>query len=200
MIVGHYAAALIPYSRLKPHPFWLLLLCANVPEFFWLLLALFGVEPVSPPSLLDATLSNLQVAMTYSHNLVPAIVQGMVVTVLVWAGFRSRKLALWCGFLTTFHVLSDFVVGFEHQVMAPDSPRVSLNTYGTMPFAALAIEFMFSMACITWYQFEEKRQGRGLAPKRLLALYAVFIIGVAMWIPAATIPLRTVLHTAGINL
>ena len=40
MIVGHYAAALVPYSRLEGRPLWLLLLCANVPEFLWLVLAL----------------------------------------------------------------------------------------------------------------------------------------------------------------
>ena len=199
MIIGHYAAALIPYSRLKEHPFWLLLLCANVPEFLWLLLALFKVEPVSPPSLMDATFQNLQVAMTYSHNLVPGFVQGVVVGGLVYAWFRNRALAFWCGFLTTFHVLSDLVVGFEHQLLGPTSPRVSLDTYGTMPHVAVAIELAFSIACVYWYQLSERRRGRALPRSQLVALYAVFIVGVTAWFPGATLSLREQLQALGIG-
>ena len=76
MIVGHYAAALVPYSRLEGRPLWLLLVCANVPEFLWLALALAGVEPTKPASLLDATFPNIDVHMTYSHNLIPGIDPG----------------------------------------------------------------------------------------------------------------------------
>lgn len=199
MIVGHYAAALIPYSRLKDQPFWLLLLCANVPEFLWLVLALLDVEPVSPPSLLDATFKNLQVAMTYSHNLVPGLVQGALVAGLVHLFFRHRSLALWCGFLTVFHVLSDLVVGFEHQLLGPDSARVSLNTYGNLPQLAIGIELLFSVGCVYWYQRCERRLGRPLSHARLVALYAVFVVGVAAWFPAATLSLREQLNAIGLG-
>jgi hypothetical protein len=198
VIVGHYAAALIPYSRMRQHPFWLLLLCANVPEFLWLLLALLGVEPVTPTSLLDATFRNLQVAMTYSHNLVPGLLQGVVVAGLVYAGFRNRSLALWCGALTVFHVLCDLVVGFEHQLWSADSARVSLDTYGTMPTVAVAIELVFSVACVYAYQRGERRRGRPLPRAQLAALYAVFVVGVAAWFPAANHSLREQLQAVGI--
>jgi hypothetical protein len=200
MIVGHYAAALIPYSRLKEHPFWLLLLCANVPEFLWLVLAVFNVEPVTPPSILDATFQNLHVAMTYSHNLIPGLLQGAVVAGLVYAWRKNRLLALWCGFLTTFHVLSDLVVGFDHQLLTADSRHVSMNTYGTMPNVAIMIELAFSIACVFWYQHSEKKFGRTLSRGRLLALYAVFIVGIAAWFPSTTTPLRAQLQALGIAL
>jgi hypothetical protein len=29
MIVGHYAAALVPYAKLENRPLWLLLVCEN---------------------------------------------------------------------------------------------------------------------------------------------------------------------------
>jgi hypothetical protein len=189
MIVGHYAAALIPRSRLRQYPFWLLLLCANIPEFLWLLLALLGIEPASPPSIFDATFKNLKVAMTFSHNLIPGVIQGVVVAALVFAWFRSKPLAYWCGFLTIFHVLSDLVVGFEHQLLAPDSMPVSLNTYGTLPYVAFAIEIAFSVGCIAWYQYQESKQGRGLSTPRLVSLYAVFLIGIAIWVPTTSVSL-----------
>lgn len=193
MIVGHYAAALVPYSKLEGRPLWLLLVCANVPEFLWLLLALLGVEPASPPSLLDATFQNLQVAMTYSHNLLPGVAQGLIVFAIVLAFFRDHLLALWCGALTVVHVLCDVVVGFEHQLLGPDSMQTSLNTYGHAPHLAILIELAFALACVLYFQRSEARQGRPLERKCLMALVAVFTVGILMWMPAATIPLREML-------
>lgn len=199
MIVGHYAAALVPYSKLEKRPLWLLLICANVPEFLWLLLALLNVEPASPPSLLDATFQTLKVSMTYSHNLIPAFIQGAVVFAVVQAFFRDLPLALWCGALTIIHVLCDLVVGFEHQLLGPDTMQVSLNTYGHAPHLAILIELAFALACIFYFQRSERRNGRPLERKRLIALYAVFTVGILMWMPAATMPLRQMLGMVGIN-
>ncbi len=200
MIVGHYAAALVPYSKLEKRPLWLLLVCANIPEFLWLLLALFGVESVSPPSLLDATFPNLQVAMIYSHNLLPGVLQGVIVFGLVQMFYRDRALALWCGVLTVVHVLCDLVVGFTHELLGPDSPVVSLNTYGRAPHLAILIELAFALACIFYFQRNEQRMDRPIPRKRLVGLYAVFTVGILMWMPAASISVRQMLQMAGIEL
>ena len=200
MIVGHYAAALVPYSKLEKRPLWLLLVCANIPEFLWLLLALLGIEPVSPPSLLDATFPNLQVAMIYSHNLLPGILQGVIVFGLVQLIYRDRALALWCGALTVVHVLCDLVVGFTHELLGPDSPVVSLNTYGHAPHLAILIELAFALACIFYFQRSEQRQGHPIPRKRLVALYAVFSIGILMWMPAASMSLRQMLQMMGLTI
>lgn len=205
MIVGHYAAALLPYSRLKAQsgstvPFWLLLLCANVPEFLWLLLALLGIEPASPPSLFDASFKNLQVDMTYSHNLIPGLLQGLIVGVVVLALFRQRALAFWCGVLAAFHVLCDFVVGFEHQLLHADTATISMNTYGTMPQVAILIELAFAVACIAWYQHAERLRGQPVARGKLIALYVVFIVGIAAWLPIADHSVRELLRLVGVSI
>lgn len=200
MIVGHYAAALVPYSKLEKRPLWLLLVAANVPEFLWLLLALLGIEPVSPPSLLDATFPNLQVAMIYSHNLLPGILQGVIVFGLVQLFYRDLPLAIWCGALTVVHVLCDLVVGFTHELLGPDSPLVSLNTYGRAPHLAILIELAFALACIFYFQRSEKRAGRPIPRNRLIALYATFTIGILMWMPAASISVRQMLQMMGLTI
>ena len=189
MIVGHYAAALIPYSRLEGRPLWLLLVCANVPEFLWLTLALAGVEPTHPASLLDATFSNLVVHMTYSHNLIPGFIQGAIVFAIVYAIWRDRPLALWCGGLAIVHVLCDLAVGFKHELLGPDSPQVSLNTYGQAPMLAIAIELLFALGCVFAYVHMEARRGRPLTRGRTIAMYAVFAVGILIWLPAATMSL-----------
>jgi membrane-bound metal-dependent hydrolase YbcI (DUF457 family) len=198
VIVGHYAAALVPYSRLERRPLWLLLLCANVPEFLWLLLALVGVEPTAPASILDATFPNLQVHMTYSHNLVPGLIQGAIVFAIVQAIWRDRALALWCGALTVIHVLCDLVVGFQHQLLGPDSPRVSLDTYGQMPQVAILIELVFAVVCIYLYHQSEARRGRPVPRGRRTALYVVFVAGILAWLPATTMSVRQLLQQTGI--
>jgi len=190
MIVGHYAAALVPYSRLEGRPLWLLLVCANVPEFLWLALALAGVEPTHPASLLDATFPNIDVHMTYSHNLIPGLIQGGIVFAVVYAIWRDRALALWCGALAIVHVISDIFVGFEHQLLGPDSPQVSLNTYENAPTLAIAIELAFALGCVFAYLHMEARRGRPLTRGRAVALYGVFVVGVLMWLPATSMSLR----------
>jgi membrane-bound metal-dependent hydrolase YbcI (DUF457 family) len=190
MIVGHYAAALVPYSRLEGRPLWLLLVCANVPEFLWLALALAGVEPTKPASLLDATFPNIDVAMTYSHNLIPGLIQGVIVFALVQLIWRDRPLALWCGALTVVHVLCDILVGFQHQLLGPDSPQVSLDTYARAPVLAIGIELLFALGCVFAYLTSEARRGRPLARRRVVALYAVFAVGILMWLPATSMSLR----------
>jgi hypothetical protein len=197
MIVGHYAAALVPYSRLQGRPLWLLLLCANVPEFLWLGLALAGVEPTRPASMLDATFSNLDVHMTYSHNLVPGLIQGAIVFAIVHAIWRDRALALWCGGLAIVHVLCDLVVGFEHQLLGPDSPQVSLNTYANAPLVAIAIELLFALACVFAYLRMEARRGQPVTRGRTVALYAVFVVGILIWLPASTMSLGETLAQFG---
>ena len=190
MIVGHYAAALVPYSRLEGRPFWLLLVCANVPEFLWLALALAGVEPTKPASLLDATFPNIDVHMTYSHNLIPGFIQGLIVFAVVQLIWRDRPLALWCGALTVVHVLCDLLVGFKHELLGPHSPQVSLDTYGHAPVLAIAIELIFALGCVYAYLTSERRRGRPVTRGRSAALYAVFAVGILMWLPATTMSLR----------
>lgn len=197
MIVGHYAAALVPYSRLKDRPLWLLLVCANVPEFLWLALALAGIEPTRPASLLDATFPTIDVHMTYSHNLIPALLQGVIVCGVVFAIWRDRPLALCCGGLTIVHVLCDLLVGFKHELLGPDSPQVSLDTYGHAPVLAIGIELVFALGCIHFYLRSEKRLERPLARGRVVALYAVFVVGILMWLPATSMSLRQVMTQFG---
>jgi hypothetical protein len=196
VIVGHYAAALLPYPRLRAEgcPFWLLLLSANVPEFLWLLLALAGVEAPTPPSLLDATFANLRVDMIYSHNFVPAVIQAAILGAIVFAVMRNGTVALWCAGLCVFHVLCDYIVGFEHQLLGRESLPVALNSYGRAPHLAMIFEAVFSIACIFWYHRTEERAGRLIPAKRKLALYAIFVLGVLAWLPSATVPMRSMLE------
>ena len=193
MVLGHYASAYIALPHNEKSPFWLLLLCANLAEFLWLFLAIAGVEPVHPPSILDATFQNLDVHMTYSHNLGPNLILGVVVFITILLVYKSRKLALWCAFLTCLHVWCDYIVGFEHQVWGPGSMSVGLNSYGKFAEGAILIELVFAWLCLVYYALVKKRQGLPVSRRRLAVLFILFSIGIASWLPTARTPLRALL-------
>ncbi len=188
MVAGHYAAALIPAAHRVRAPFWLLLFCAQVPEFLWLALALVGIEPTLPASLFDAALANIQVDMRFSHNLVPGIIQAIVTGVVVLAVWKELIVAACCAGLVVVHVLCDYVVGFSHQVMWYPSPSIGLNSYGTMPYVAVLIELAFAMACVSYFAFF-RRNHNPLPRTRLFALYAGFALAILALLPAARVPL-----------
>ncbi|MCE9597101.1 MAG: hypothetical protein K8S54_03960 [Spirochaetia bacterium] len=190
MVAGHYAAALIPAAHRVKAPFWLLLLCAQIPEFLWLLLATLGIEPTLPANILDATFSNIDVDMRFSHNLVPALIQAILTGLIVFAFFRSLSISIWCSALVVLHVACDYIVGFSHQIMWYTSPTIGINSYKHMPYVAILIELFFAMACVLYFQIKRKNS-EPLTRSRLTLLYLAFAIGVLVWMPNAKISLRT---------
>ena len=193
MVLGHYASAFLIRPHLPAAPFWLLLLAANLAEFLWLALALVGVEPTRPASILDATFNNLDVHMTYSHNVVPNLLLGVAVFVLVQLIWKNTKLSLACAFLTCLHVWSDFIVGFQHELLGPDSMKIGLNSYGRFPYLAILIEWGFALICLSYFVFAEKARGRLVPRKKVILLYSAFTIGILAWLPNAYTPMRKLL-------
>lgn len=193
MVLGHYASAFLVRPHMPTAPFWLLLLTANLAEFLWLALALVGVEPTKPASILDATFNNLDVHMTYSHNVVPNLLLGAAVFLLVQLIWKNAKLAVACAFLTCLHVWSDFIVGFQHELLGPTSMKIGLNSYGRFPYGAIMIEWAFALICLTYFAFAEKSRGRTVPRKKLVLLYVAFSIGILSWLPNAYTPMRKLL-------
>ena len=191
MIVGHFATALIPHSRLRKAPLWLLLLASNLGDYLWLVLVPLGMEKATPESFLKVTFANMRVEMPYSHDLVPTLILAAVTAALVFAVYRERALALWCGGLVIMHLLADLLCGFPHYVFGPGTPEIGLGLYGTQPHLAILIEAVFGGAIVFWFVRSESSQGRMLARGKVIALYAVFVAGALFWLPTATVSLES---------
>lgn len=151
MVVGHYAAALIPHARQPRTPVWLFLLAANVSDFIWLVLAFAGLEAPRPASMFAASYSNLVVGMPYSHDLVPALGLALAIGVLSVLLTRSATAAGWCAALVVIHELCDFISGFEHRLLGPGTKRVGLDLYHRSPELALVLEAAFGAVCTWWF-------------------------------------------------
>jgi hypothetical protein len=193
VIVGHYATALIPHSRVREAPLWLFLLVANLSDFVWLLCVPFGLEKTEPRSFLDVSFKALQTDMPYSHDLVPLTVTAAVVAGAVFAVWRLPKVAMWCGALMLAHFACDWLCGYQHHLFGEGTPTLGLGLYSSQPHLAIVIEALFGAACVYWFVRSEAKQSRPLPKKRALALYAVFVGGALVWLPTATLSLNQVL-------
>ena len=76
-------------------------------------------------------------------------------------------------------------------------PTVSLNLYASAPYAAIAIELLFALACVFYYDRKRSREGRPPAVWRRVTLYALFAGGILAWLPAARTPLADLLRLLG---
>ncbi len=193
MIAGHYATALIPKARAPELPIAWLLLAANFPDFVWVALGFAGIETPHPVSILDATFANIRVQMTFSHDVLPILVQSAAFAAVVLLAGRGRRLAAWCAALVVLHLGCDLVSGFEHHLWGPGSPSIGLDTYGRAPHVALLIEAMTSFACVFYYDRSCRERGRPLSRGRRLGLYGVLVGGVVVWLPTATMSLARIL-------
>ncbi|MFT3707409.1 MAG: hypothetical protein QM817_07045 [Archangium sp.] len=189
MMMGHYATALIPWGKQRTWPLWLLLVCGQWGDLLWFVLAIFGVEPTEPANPLDMTVANLTVPMFWSHGLVSAGLQAVVVAVIVALVWKNRALGLTCGALIVGHVLCDGVVGWKHEMLGAGSARFGLGLFENPStiVPAFLIEAVFSSLCV--WLFVRFRAG-AISNRARLILYAVFVVGGLMFAGNATTSLR----------
>ena len=105
--------------------------------------------------------TKMTVDMTYSHDLLRA---GWCVAMALaaFAITRNARIALVAGALVALHEIFDFLAGFSHYVMGPDSMNLGFGLYHSSPLTALAIELVVGLACVWWVceGFRNYRKGR----------------------------------------
>ena len=73
MIAGHFATAMIAKHKFPKGSLLFFLIASQFQDLLWLVFHYLGLEPTGPADVFDATLSNVMVEMTYSHDLVPQL-------------------------------------------------------------------------------------------------------------------------------
>jgi hypothetical protein len=196
MMMGHFATALIPYSRVKGASAWLLLLCAALPDFLWLTLALFGIETPRPDSFLDVSIIGLKATMPFSHTGVGVTLLALATFGIVQGIWKNKSLSIWCGVLVVLHWLCDLLSGWHHEVLWAGTPNIGLDLYARSPYIAFAIEIVFSAALVSWFVKSESKE-RPLTTKQKAILYASFVGGSTIFLPTAYSSLRALLGLGG---
>ncbi len=177
MIVGHYATALVATEKAPRAPFWWLLVASNLPDFVWFVLMLLGIEKMEPTSMFEATLSNLQIDMTYSHDLLPLLGWAVGTGLFAFVIWRDVPTAIWSAILVAFHEVCDLVSGFYHYVYTPESQRIGLGLYTNAPELALAIEVALGVACVWWFVRSRASRGAPVSSWGKRWLYGLVIVG-----------------------
>ncbi|MFT4978972.1 MAG: hypothetical protein ACI8S6_004882 [Myxococcota bacterium] len=185
MVAGHFAAALIARQQAPRGPFAFYLVVSQLPDLLWHAFHFLGLEPTLPANPMMASLTNMQVEMTYSHDLLPTLGWIVLVVLAGRAFFGSWRPGLVGGALIVVHGLCDAVSGHTHYLFGPDSPALGLGLYATAPSLALVIEGVFILAVMALVFRADAAAGVRRSRSTLLVWAAVFGGGLVMMFPSA---------------
>ena len=124
MLAGHYATALVADQHTNKNTLLYFLVASAVPDLLWHAFALVGLEPTGPVNIRDMTLQNLDVDMTYSHDLIPTLIWAPIFYGIGFWIFKSHKIALLGALLLVGHTVTDYVAGYPHHVFGTETHAI----------------------------------------------------------------------------
>lgn len=172
MMAGHYATTLVAKSQTRQMPLWLLLILSQFTDFFFVVLSILGIEPIMA---YDGPLGFI-VEMTYSHDLVPVLVQVGVLGLIVHLIYKRKDYTLWAVIIVAGHAALDFVSGYKHHIMGPHTLSYGIGNYANNLVGAIIIEIIVIVACILYFVYANKRDGVKLSPTKYVLLSLVLIL------------------------
>lgn len=200
MIAGHYATALIAHQKFPKGTLLFFLIASQTQDILWFIFHYLGLEPTEPSDVLDATVGNLTVMMTYSHHIVPQIISGALVFLAGRVLFKSNTIGLVALALFVGHFVLDFFSGHPHHFFGEETQQVGLGLYGTNVYLAILIEAAF-VATALWYYFSrEAKAGIKRSSKNRAVIIGVFIYAILFLLTIATTSVRQWLNLPAFDL
>ncbi len=190
MIAGHYATALIAHQKFPKGTLLFFLLASQFQDLLWFLFHYLGLENTTPADVFDATISNMTVAMTYSHDLLPFLVWAVVIFLIGKLAFKSTTIGLVALALFASHAVLDFFSGHGHNVYGTDTQAVGLGLYATNAYLAILIEAVFIIAALTYYFRAEAKEEVVRSKKHRWAIIGVFVYGIVFMLSIASVSFR----------
>ncbi|MFK7929861.1 MAG: hypothetical protein AB8H79_16830 [Myxococcota bacterium] len=176
MVAGHFATALVAKQQAPAGPLAFYLVISQLPDLLWQLFHFIGIEPTLPLNPMATSLNNMQVHMTFSHDLLPTV-GWFVVAVLAGRALFGRWRSGWiAGALVVVHLLCDAVSGHTHHVFGPDSTPIGLGLYASAPYVALGIEAVFTLGVMLWVMWTDAKNSVRRS-RATLAVWAVVFAG-----------------------
>ena len=190
MIAGHYATALIAHQKFPKGTLLFFLAASQFQDLLWFVFHYLGLENTTPADVFDATISNMTVAMTYSHDLLPLLVWAVVIFLIGKLAFKSTTIGLVALALFASHAVLDFFSGHGHNVFGTDTQAVGLGLYATNAYLAILIEAVFITATLTYYFSAEAKEGVVRSKKHRWAIIGVFVYGIVFMLSIASVSFR----------
>jgi hypothetical protein len=195
MLAGHYATALVAQQRTTTRRFsgallgWYLVV-SQLPDLLWLAFHYLGLEPTRPGDLFDVTLQTLSVDMVFSHDLVPIMGWAILFGVIGAIVFKDRRVGLASVVLIGLHALTDYLGGYPHHVLGPETATVGTGLYLTAPFVAIALEAVYTVGFVGWFLVEERRRGDVRSTGNRRALVGLFVFNIVFLASIAATSMR----------
>jgi hypothetical protein len=195
MLAGHFASALVARQRTTARRFpgallgWYLVV-SQAPDLLWLSFHYLGLEPTQPGDLFDVTLQTLSVDMVFSHDLVPIAGWAILFGVLGAVVFKDRRVGLATVVLIGLHALTDYLGGYPHHVLGPETATVGTGLYLTAPFVAIALEAVYTVGFVGWFLAEERRRGSLRSAGNRQALVGLFVFNIVFMTSIAATSMR----------
>lgn len=193
MIAGHYATALIAHQKFPKGTLLFFLFASQFQDVLWFIFHYLGLETTSPPDVLDATISNMAVDMTYSHDLLPQVIWAGVIFLIGRFLFKSTKIGLVGLALFIGHFVLDFFSGHPHNIYGTDTHDFGLGLYATNAYLAILIEALLIVAALTYYFRKEATAGILRTRKNIALIIGVFVYGVIFMLSVAAVSFRDLL-------
>ena len=206
MLAGHYATALVAKQKAPKGALLYYLIASQLPDLLWLVFHYMGLEPTLPEDVFDTRLDRLAVDMVYSHDVVPILIWTGVTAGIGYLLFRQRRVAAFGAALVLIHAVTDYLGGFPHHVLGPDTPAVGTGMYYTAPYLAVALEGLYCVVFLAWFFYNDARAGVKRTTGQRATLIGVFVFGIVFMasvarnsyrelfdIPAIDIPFNTLI-------
>ncbi len=193
MIAGHYATALIAHQKFPKGTLLFFLVASQFQDVLWFIFHYLGLETTSPPDVLDATISNMAVDMTYSHDVLPQVIWAGAIFLIGRYLFKSTTIGLVGLILFIGHFIMDFFSGHPHNIYGTDTHNFGLGLYATNAYLAILIETVLIVAVMTYYFRKEATAGIMRTRTNVVVIIGVFVYGIIFMLSVATVSFRELL-------
>jgi len=166
------------------------LIASQLQDLLWFTFHFFGLEYIGPKDVMDTTLSNMNVDMLYSHDLLPQIFWLIIIFLVGKFLFQSNKIGAVGSALVAGHFILDFFSGHPHHIFGADTQDVALGLYASNIYLAIAIEAIFCVLML-WYLFkQEAKNGIQRSSKNKNSIIGLFVFGIFFMLTIATTSFR----------
>ena len=193
MMAGHFVTGLIAHQKFPKGTLLYFLIISQLQDLLWFVFHYLDLEVTKPNDAFDATLSNMDVNMLYSHDLIPQLFWLALIYIIGRSLFKSHKIGLVSVAILIGHFTLDFFSGHMHHVFGENSLKAGLGLYATAPYKAIAIEAIFSLLALGYFfQVDSKTRNKcSMATK--ISIISVFVYGIIFMLLIATRSFREIL-------
>ena len=169
MFIGHWAPALAVAARPKAPGIGLLFIAAQLVDWAFFALLIFGVERMRMTPGISAMNPLDLYHMPYTHSLLGTLAFGGGITVIIWALTKNRAAALLTGAVVVSHWFLDLLVHVPDLTLTGSPPKLGFGLWNH-PAIEMPLELGITFGAL-WLYVRAKRP----APLRVGILAALLL-------------------------